>query len=160
VTHQIRHQTFDDVKVESDDFHIGRLDDRQAITKSFSRSPNGRRTLSSCVAYSDRITPGGASLNPGLISVQPYRAADLHAGTRDTELTPNELAADLHAGRRGRRLARCERAAPLRVQKSHLRTHAGRRARTIIVVHIHARRRSISARSAAVSFHDAARLFV
>ena len=43
--------------------------------------PNGNLlTLSACVYVEGRVTPGIASLNPGLMSVQPFRAAGLHAG--------------------------------------------------------------------------------
>ena len=38
------------------------------------------RTLSACGCVEGRVTPGIASLNPGLVSSQPFRAAGLHAG--------------------------------------------------------------------------------
>jgi len=38
------------------------------------------RTLSACACVEGAVTPGIASLNPGLMSAQPFRAAGLHAG--------------------------------------------------------------------------------
>ena len=53
-----------------EDFHLSDL-------ARFQAHP---RTLSACGCVGVAVTPGIASLNPGLMSSQPFRAAGLHAG--------------------------------------------------------------------------------